>query len=210
MKQVKWIWILGILSVVATLGVYSRLPDQIPVHWGIDGQIDRYGPRVYTFVTALLPLVMYGLFWLIPKIDPRKDSYDKHAGAYGVMAMTLVSFMIGLHWITIGYSLGYDIDVVFLVKFFVGILFVVLGNYLPVVRPNYTLGIRTPWTLADETVWEKTHRIGGYLFVLTGIFWSIFAFVNRPWVFFVLMGWLVVFIGGIFIYSYVLYRERHS
>jgi uncharacterized membrane protein len=209
MKLMHSLWILCIFSIIGTFVVYPDLPDQIPIHWGIDGQVDRYGNKMFAFFSALLPLLLYGLFLWIPRIDPRKDNYLKHAAAYGVIVLTLTLFMIGLHWVTIAFSLGYRIDVVFMVKFFLGILFVVIGNYLPVVKPNYTLGIRTPWTLADETVWEKTHRIGGYAFVLSGLVWSGLAFVNHPWVFYLLIGELVIFITGIFAYSFVLYNRRH-
>ncbi|MDH4262422.1 MAG: SdpI family protein [Spirochaetia bacterium] len=210
MKQNKFIIMLSIVSAAATAMIYASLPEQIPLHWGINGQIDRYGPRAAIFLTAVLPLAMYGLFLMIPKIDPRKDSYEKHAGAYSAIVMPIILFMIGLHWITIGFSLGYNIDIVFVVKLAAGLLFMILGNYLPVIRHNYTLGIRTPWTLSDEKVWTKTHRAGGYIFVISGLIWAAFSFFNQPWVFYFLIGEILVSVLGVFVYSYMLFRRIHK
>lgn len=195
------------LSIAGTAYLYDQLPEQIPVHWGIDGQIDRYGDRSFAFLTATLPLLLYGLFLIIPKIDPRKDSYDKHEKAYTMIASSTMVLIIGIHWTTMAFSLGFSINIPFVIKLSIGLLFILIGNYLPQVKHNYTLGIRTPWTLASEIVWNKTHRAGGYAFVILGLIWCGLAFVNQPWVFFICLGAIISFVILIFLYSYLLFRK---
>lgn len=207
MKTSKFIIPASLLSFIGTIFVYRFLPPEIPIHWGIDGNIDRYGPRYVSFLTALLPIALYGLFLVIPKLDPRRDSYEKHRDAYGVIIFTLIVFLIGLHWVVIFYSLGNHINITMWIKLCIGLLFVIIGNFLPVIKPNYTLGIRTPWTLANERVWEKTHRFGGYAFVITGLLWLLMAFLNGPWVFYFLIGFLLLAVLSLFVYSYRIFPK---
>jgi len=197
----------GVFSLVGTFCVYNKLPTRIPIHWGLDGTIDRFGDRMFVFFTGSLPLFMYVLYLIIPKIDPRKDSYEKHANSYKIIILAIVLFLIEFHWVSILFSLGYGVNMPLIIKLSIGILFIVVGNYMPLIKHNYTLGIRTPWTLASEIVWEKTHRVGGYLWVLSGFTWAFFAFLNQPWVFFALMGQLVLCLMGIIVYSYILFRN---
>jgi uncharacterized membrane protein len=208
MKPNKLLLALTLISFTATFFIYGKLPDQIPVHWGIDGEIDRYGGRYTAIVTGALGFILYMLMLVVPKVDPRKDSYEKHMGPYKILTLFLVLFMMGLHWVAMAFSLGYNIDIPFIMKLSMGLLFIVIGNYLPVIKPNYTLGIRIPWTLASEYVWEKTHKAGGYGFVVCGIIWFAFAFINQPWVFYMLMGVLFAFLGGVVVYSYLLFKKQ--
>jgi uncharacterized membrane protein len=188
--------------------VYNQLPEQVPIHWGIDGQIDRYGSKVWVYVTAFLPLAMFGLMKVIPKIDPRKDNYIKHADSYEIMVTGIILFMGFLHWAVILYSMGYNFNIIVLLKGTIGILFMLLGNYMPRIRHNYTLGIRTPWTLASESVWQKTHRAGGYGFMAVGLIWFLASPVESIYAFASLLGLLFLFVGWIFVYSYVLFRRE--
>ena len=207
MKKNKLMLFVGVFSLVGTFCVYNKLPTRIPIHWGLDGTIDRFGDRMFVFFTGSLPLFMYVLYLIIPKIDPRKDSYEKHANSYKIIILAIVLFLIEFHWVSILFSLGYGVNMPLIIKLSIGILFIVVGNYMPLIKHNYTLGIRTPWTLASEIVWEKTHRVGGYLWVLSGFTWAFFAFLNQPWVFFALMGQLVLCLMGIIVYSYILFRN---
>jgi uncharacterized membrane protein len=116
--------------------------------------------------------------------------------------------MTGIHGITVGVAMGASFDVGKLVSIGIGLLFMLMGNTFGKVRSNYMFGIRTPWTLASERSWNRTHRAGGWAFVIVGLATALAGFFLPGAVaFFVLMGGLVVAIGGTFIYSYLVYRD---
>lgn len=158
-----------VLSFVIAFVSYNKLPDNIPIHWGINGDIDRYGPKYYIFLEPIILVFSYLLFKFFPKIDPRKHNYKKYEKSYENSIVAFVLFFFSMFILTLLASLGYDVSINKFVPFFVGILFIVLGNYLPKSKSNFYFGIKTPWTLSDDTVWRKTHRLGGKLFTLTGL-----------------------------------------
>lgn len=202
--------IIGVLCLIVGLSAfvfYPHLPMQIPTHWGINGEINQYGSKNMIFVFSFIPLLVFAGMELFPKIDPRKDSYELHARAYETVKYAIVFFMIGLYIITAMASLGYRISVDVFVKAGVGILFIVLGNVLSQVRPNYFFGIRTPWTLANETVWRKTHRVSAYAFVLCGVISFISAFIHGTLSFIMVLGSILGSTFFLFVYSYIIYRK---
>ena len=209
MKTGITILFLSILSIAGTAIIYGRLPEQIPLHWGLDGEIDRYGDKIFAFLTASIPLFILALMFIIPKIDPRRDNYNKHMSVYKNVMLFLVLFLIGLHWLTMAVSLGSGLNVPLVIKLFTGLLFIYLGNIMPVIRHNYTFGIRTPWTLANERVWTKTHRVGGYLFILTGIVTVILAFFDHASSFYIVIGLIAALVLFLFGYSLWLFRKNN-
>ncbi|HOV80577.1 MAG TPA: SdpI family protein [Bacillota bacterium] len=161
------ILILG--SLVAGLFVYPYLPERVPSHWNIRGEVDAYSSRFWgAFGIPLMTAGIYILMGLLPLIDPRRQNYRKFTGAYRVLKAVLALYMTGLYVVVILSSLGRQIPVDKAVIGGVGLLFIVIGNYMGQFRHNYFVGIRTPWTLADEQVWRKTHRMGGKVWVLAG------------------------------------------
>ena len=201
-------WLIGcmLVSVAATLLVYESIPEKVPAHWGISGEIDRYENKIWLFFTASLPFLLYALMYLIPRIDPRPDSYQKHSVPYELIVIAIILFLMGMHWSVIMYSLGFPVNIPVLVKFFSGILFLLIGIYMPQIRHNYTFGIRTPWTLASETVWKKTHEKGALVFLVNGVLWTSLAFFEAEFVFYFLLS--AIFLGTmwLFYYSWKLYN----
>lgn len=211
MKKNKYeiLLIIGMLiSILGTVIIYTKLPNQVPTHWNIKGDIDNYSSKRFVYFTGLLPCILYGLMKFIPKIDPRKDSYKKHQNAYNITIFAIIIFLILVHWMTIGYSLGYQLDMVKYIKISLGILFIVMGNYMPQIRFNYFFGIRTPWTLSSETVWRKTHKIGGYLYFLIGIIFILSSFINNSIAFYIVISSIILLSLGLTLYSYLLYRNE--
>ena len=202
MKISKTMVALLLLSVMATLFIYQSLPDTIPMHWNLTGDIDKTGDKNFVFITAFLPLAIYFLMKVTPKIDPKKASYDKHRGSYHIIAVSIALLLMGLHWVTITAALGYDINIGMIVKFGIGILFIILGNVMPKLRHNYFVGLKMPWTLASEDNWKKTHRFGGYAFVLTGLIFFVSGFSQSLISAYITFGLFFVLIASIVVYSY--------
>jgi len=199
---------LSLLSLAGTAAAYFFLPETIPLHWNAVGDIDSRGPRLNVFWMGALPLLTLALLHYLPAIDPRRDSYAKHEKAYGAFKAITVLFLIALTWIDIAVSLGAKLDVSALVRVGTGILFIVLGNYLGQIRPNYFVGIKTPWTLASEEVWRKTHRRGAYVFIAMGfIYIASLALPPGNLLFAVDMGAVLAGVGYLVVYSYVEYRR---
>ena len=196
-----------ILNLVVTGYCYPQLPDQIPLHFDVYGEVDRWGGRNSIWLTALLPMGIYTLLHLIPRIDPRKDSYQKHERGFRIVHVSVVFFLIAVHGFILSYSLGYDADIRIFVFFLVGTLFLIMGNHLPNARQNYTFGIRNPWTLNSELVWKKTHRVGGWMFAGLGLFSMVAALFSHPTIIWMFIGGTVTVVLGINIYSYILHRK---
>ena len=204
--------VLLVLSIVLSAIAYPSLPDRIPVHWGFSGEVNRYGSR---FEAAFILPFIGAVFWLVlralPLIDPKRENYAKFQSTYDLIVNTVVTLLVLMHLALIGSALGLPIPGTRVFPALAGAALVVLGNVLPRARPNWWFGIRTPWTLSNERVWTKTHRIGGYFFVAAGIVWIIVALLpsstaTHP----VLLVTLAAAALGSFVYSYFVWRQEHS
>ena len=149
---------------------YPRLPEQVPVHWGIRGEPDRWGSRFEGAI--LLPFVMLAawvLLRVLPRVDPRAPNYAKMQSTYDFMVSAVMTLLLIVHAMLLAAGLGYAVPVGRLTPVLIGALFAMLGNVLPRARPNWWFGIRTPWTLSNDRVWARTHRVGGYAMTAAGI-----------------------------------------
>ncbi|NJD11600.1 MAG: DUF1648 domain-containing protein [Gemmatimonadetes bacterium] len=167
----KWLGpMLIVLCFVGTAILYPELPARIPTHWDWRGRVDDTAPR---FPGAFLaPLLMAGLWVLLPvlrRIDPRRRNYERFDETFWVLLNVLSVGMLLLQAATLATALEAPFEPGRMVLGGVGILFLVLGNYLPRLRSNWWMGIRTPWTLDSETVWRRTHRLGGWSFAVGGL-----------------------------------------
>lgn len=167
----KWF---GLLFVAAALlfsaVVYGDLPDRIPTHWNFRGEVNGWSGRtIGAFLLPLMGVVVWLALRYLPKIDPRRENYARFRDTYDLVVNAVVAFLALLHVVVLGAALGWPIAPGRLIGAGVGVLFIVLGNVLPRARPTWFFGIRTPWTLSNDRVWERTHRVGGYLFVAAGL-----------------------------------------
>lgn len=142
---------------------------RIPIHWGIDGQADGFGGRNMLFLMPAITLGTVGLFWVIPRIEPRKGNLLRSSKAYHLVWIGLLAFDGGLHAVMVAAALGKDVAVERYIAIGTGLLFAVIGNSLGKVRSNFMFGVRTPWTLSSELSWNKTNRLTGWCFVLYGL-----------------------------------------
>ena len=169
MKKVL-IWIIAFLPLIATAVLYPSLPETVPTHWNIQGEIDGWGSRSTLFITAVLsPILCLGMQFL-PKIDPKRENYKKFTKGYFTLQVCLVLFFALMQGIIL-YASAYNssLNTTRITLCGMGLLFCVIGNFMPKFRHNYFCGFRTPWTLASETVWDKTHRFGGALWFWAGL-----------------------------------------
>ena len=206
----KWIPpLLVIIAVVATLAVYRHLPEQVPTHWDINGQVDDWSSRLWGAWT--IPLVMAFMllaFRAFPLIDPRRENYAKFAGAYEGILILVLLFMLVLHSSLLVTMLHGAVGIMRMLPVAIGLLLIGIGVLLPKARPNWFIGIRTPWTLSSDTVWERTHRVGGVVMIATGVLIAGSAFLAAPWSHRVMAAAIAAMAVIVIGYSYFAWREE--
>ncbi len=171
--------ITAFIPMTATLFIYSRLPPMIPMHWNMQGEIDSFMNKSYgAFVFPFMTLGILLLLWAIKVIDPRKQNYLKFEEVFFAVRLALILFFSVLQAFIIMTSLGYQFfNVSTLLETLIAILIIFLGNYLPKIKPNHLIGIRTRWTLDNDEVWYLTHRLAGKLWFGGGIILLMLAFI---------------------------------
>ncbi len=190
---------------------WNRLPSRVPIHWNFQGQIDRYGSKMeLLLVPILLPLLIYLIFLVIPRIDPKQKL--KSMGNKYQRIKSLVTIFMSLLALVIIYSaknksLANPNYIILLI----GVLFLIMGNYFKTIKTNYFIGIRTPWTLEDEYVWKETHKVAGKYWFAGGLIIIVSSLILNKTANFTLFLSIAVIITLIpIIYSYVLYRKTHK
>lgn len=165
-----WTIKLGIVASMYIAGwlLFDSLPEIIPTHWNAQGVADGF---MYKQKAILLfpsiALAMLGLFYVLPKIDPLKKSYQKFERAWEILQILLMSLFAYFYGVSLYTALSDTSPEMFIVGG-IGLLFIALGNYMSKFKRNFFVGIKTPWTLASEIVWNKTHRFGGWCFIAAG------------------------------------------
>jgi uncharacterized membrane protein len=201
--------IVVILMWVATLAVFRALPAEVPTHWNLRGEVDDWMPRwPGAFVAPLIATLIVGLMLALPRIDPRRVNVAHSTSDRVLMTNLVVLFFALLHVTATASALGYPVDESGWMMGGLGLLFVGMGNYLPRIRSNWWLGIRTPWTLDSDRVWRETHRLGGRLFVAGGL--AMIAAVLLPaepraWVIGAVIGTIAVVP---LVYSFLVWRRE--
>lgn len=159
-----------LLTVIASFYFYNNFPESVPVHWNFAGVADRWsGSMMAAFIIPGVMIFMYVMFLFLPLLDPKKDRYVEFAKTYLMFRNLILAFMAFIYLISSLNGLGYNFPIEIYVPGAVGVLFVVMGKYLPSVKSNWFVGIRTPWTLSSEEVWNKTHKFGGKIFIGAGL-----------------------------------------
>jgi uncharacterized membrane protein len=170
MKKHWYFILLMAVSFGLSIWAYPQLPNQVPTHWNFSGEVDGYSSKLFAVLfSPFLILFLYVLLLGVPKIDPLKENYKKFEGTHRIILYSILTFLVFVHTDIILNGLGYRVSMDWLGSAGIGVLFMILGNYMPRVKANYFVGIRTPWTLASELVWAQTHRFGGKVFFLGGL-----------------------------------------
>lgn len=174
-KKESVIYLIILIPFIVIYYFWNDLPENMPMHWNFAGEVDRWGSKNGEFIfMPFINIIMYFLFLILPKIDPKRRNYSLFSGAYYTIRLLLHLLISSLLIVTVAYCLNYKVDIASFVIYGLLIMFTLMGNVLGNVRFNYTLGIRSPWTLASEEVWRKTHRMASRLWVAASLI-SIFA-----------------------------------
>lgn len=200
-----------VLAVAASFYFFATFPEQVPVHWNIHGDPDNFGSKtVGAFAIPVLMLGIYFLFLFIPYFDPKKERYSQFTKVYHAFKAMIVAYLFFIYLIASLASLGYNIRVEVWMPVLVGSMFVVLGNYMSKIKPNWFMGIRTPWTLSSEENWNKTHRFGSKVFMLGGLIMMILPWVPTGWEMTLIIAIIVAMVIGTigFSLSYYLIKEN--
>lgn len=200
--------VIGAVFVFSAI-VYNRLPDEMPLHWNLEGEVDRYGSR---FTGAfLMPAIALGLWLMLtvaPKIDPRRANYEKFRGTYDLVVYGTVMMLLVIHVLILGSVLGWPVSIRRVVPGMIGVLLLIIGNVLPRARSNWWMGVRTPWTLSNEVVWAKTHRVAGYLMAVAGVGMIGAAVFPSRAMTYVAFGTVMLAVVGSIVYSYLVWRKE--
>lgn len=169
-------------SIAMAIICYPSMPDQMAIHWGVNGEPDGFAPKIVgvSFVPVMMVLIFLSSHY-------RKQSYQKFQSSMDAIWNTLMVALLVIHGLIIAYGYGYMVNMATAATLILGMLFITMGNFMPRFRHNYLIGIRTPWTLASEKVWKMTHKLASRVFFIGGLLIVLTVFLPSPAHFIVLL-----------------------
>ncbi len=210
-KAILLMWIVSLLPFVLVAIAWPYLPERIPGHWGLNGQIDRYdAPATLWLMCAIGPLLSLGMQFL-PRLDPKRENYEKFQLYYDFFGPLVPLLLLLCIAVTLSESLWPGrINVARAIGLMVGVLFLIIGNMMGKVKTNWFMGFRTPWALSDPDVWNKTQRLGGWTFFLSGLSALVLSLLAPEEIFFVVF-FAILIVGLVLTYvmSWKWFREKN-
>ncbi|CAG7644796.1 SdpI family protein [Paenibacillus allorhizosphaerae] len=205
--------VLILLSISPAFGAllfYNQLPETMATHFGVDNEVNGTMSRGALIITLILLGLLPVLMRVARYVDPKRANYRQFSKAFEVSRVGVTILLTVIGWMIIAYNLGNHVDMTKVVMFVIGLFFAIMGNYLTQVKHNYMFGIRTPWTLANEEIWRKTHRLAGPLMMIGGVTSLITLFFSGLAA--VLVFLIVILIASIIpvFYSYMLYKRNRT
>lgn len=174
--------VITLLPIIAGLILWDKLPERVPTHFGISGEADGFTPKA--FAVFGLPLFLLAVHWvctIVTSVDPKKQNIDGKPLTLVFWICPTLSLLVNS--IIYAFAMNIKLDISMIMSLFFGVLFVIIGNYLPKCKQNYSLGIKIPWTLNSEENWNYTHRISGKLWVAGGIIIIFTSILRVIWIF---------------------------
>ena len=207
MKNKKTLIITSLICLLPILVgalVYRRLPETVATHFDINGEPNGWSSRA--FAVFGLQGILLAVNLLLPFLLRADPKHKNMSGALvNITLWTIPVLSLLCSGLTLGFALGYDTRIDKVLPVFIGLLFILIGNYLPKTKQSYTMGIKLPWTLASEENWNRTHRLAGFLWVLGGVFFMVMSFIGWSPIAFLIPLAVMVFVPAV--YSYLLYRQ---
>lgn len=209
-KTVLLIWVLALLPAVMLALVWNRLPENVPMHWDVHNHVDRWGSPMSLWALSAVGPLMAVMFRFLPRIDPKRANYEKFQLRYelSVLATELLMVVVMAAVLTESLAPG-RLNIAKVIGLAVGVIFIVMGNLMGKVKTNWFMGIRTPWALSDPDVWNRTQRLGGWVFFLSGALLIVLCLLAPPEVTF--GAFMAVLLGGIaltYYKSWKWYRKK--
>ena len=198
--------IITILPIFVGLYFWNKLPEQMGTHFGVTGEVDGYSSK--TFAVFGTPLLLLAVEWFCAFVtanDPKKQNISPKLFKLILWIVPIVSLFIALFLYS--YNLGFNINITNAAGIFVGLIFIIIGNILPKAKHNYTVGIKIPWTLANEENWNRTHHLAGYLWVIGGIITILLSFIDATKIISIVLAPIIIGIVPC-IYSYILHVKH--
>lgn len=212
--KMSWKSELPILFIVALpfiylFSIWGSLPEEVPIHWNAAGEVDGYGSKSSLLLLPfLLPVLTYFLMTLIPYIDPKKTIH-KMGSKYNQIKFIIAALTAGIACFILYQTQNEGEMDTNIMLAFIGAIFLVFGNYMKTIQPNYFMGIRTPWTLESETVWKKTHEMAGKIWLVGGaLIIMIGLFMDSELAFTFMMSIIILSAMIPLVYSYIFYKKE--
>ncbi len=200
------IWVIIAIPFIYFAVLYPHLPAQIPIHFDIHGNPDNYASKAaYWWIISSMTIGLYLIMLIIPLIDP-KGKIKQMGNKYYILKLILVGLMALLSIISVYVAANPKVKINFLIMITIGLMFLVFGNYMPSFKPNYFIGIRTPWTLESEENWRRTHRFGGWLWAITGLLVIILTVIGVNAIVSIILLTIAAFTP--LVYSFIIYLEQ--
>lgn len=201
----QWVLIAAMFALAAIM--WNRTPDTVPIHWDAAGNVNGYGGK---FESLLLdPIISVGVYLLmiaLPWIDPGRANYANFSSAYDTIRVSVIALQAAVYLLILLAIHGSGVNIGVVVPMSVGVVMIAIGNVMPKLRPNWFVGIRTPWTLSSKTSWDRTHRFGGRLFVAMGLVLMVGVLLPPELRVAVWVPAVVILLIGIYVFSYVAWR----
>lgn len=195
------------LATLSGLLLWDRLPQQMASHWNAADEVDGYMARFWgVFLMPLISVGLAAMFWVIPLIDPLRENIARFRGVFNLFIVLIIVFMLYMHVLTLVYNLGVHFAMSRMMLPAVGVLIYFAGELIRQAKRNWFIGIRTPWTLSNDRVWEETHRLGSLLFKIAAVLIVISAFLGNIGAWVVLAAILLAAFVPI-VYSYLLFER---
>lgn len=207
MKTYKKIHLLlNLIPFILAAILFTKMPDQLPTHWNISGEADGYSSKIFALIG--LPLILIGINAIVILIinrDPKNTEENIAAKKIFFSIIPIMTIVIQIITILAGFDIGVNVGAV--IGILIGLIFIACGKYLPTIKQNYTMGIRTPWTLDNEDVWIKTHILGGRCFSIAGIISIIACFLPMELYAIIFFTAIIIVCLIPVIYSFILFTK---
>lgn len=202
------LWVCLAVMFVASAIVWPLAPESIPVHWNFAGQADRFGGRFEGLLAIpLISLALSCLLWVLPKIDPARANYESFRSAFWLIRAAILGLFAVLHSGILLVATGHTLNMGTVVSISVGVMLIVIGNVMGKIRPNWFVGVKTPWTLSSRSSWNKTHRLAGWLFIAMGLVFAAFGIWQTRFMLTFAIAIVFFSIAWMVIYSFVIWRN---
>ena len=217
----KKLYIFPALALLISLIAYPFLPEQIPIHFDFNGNPDNYSGKLFVLMIPIIMAALLVLADFLPKADPKSANYAKFPKAYQLLHIMVETVLLVSHILIVAYPLLHlngslwgvtfvsgNFNIGYIIDPLVGIMLIIIGNYMPKFKQSYFCGIKTPWALADEENWYKTHRFGGKLWVLGGALMVIIPFLPESIGMILIFTDILILVVIPYLYSYLIYRKK--